>query len=62
MFIIISMPKYALKVQTGWYEDSYMQLQPPNQSFLQFTFYLVNLNSHFFRRPPQQLILTQKFH
>ena len=33
-----------------------MYLQPPNQS-LQCTWYLVNLNSHFFRRPPKQLIL-----
>ena len=39
-----------------------MQLQPPNQSFLQYTWYnLVNLNSHLFRRPPQELILAKTF-
>ena len=29
----------------------------PNQSFLQYTWYLVNLNSRLFRQPRQQLIL-----
>ena len=29
---------------------------------MQCTWYLVNLNSHFFGRPPQQLILTKNFH
>ena len=29
----------------------------PNQSFLQYTWYLVNLNSRFFSQPRQQLIL-----
>ena len=32
-----------------------------NQSFLQYTWYLVNLSPHLFRRPPQELILTKKF-
>ena len=34
----------------------------PNQSFLQYTWYLVNLNSRLFRQPRQQLILLIKYH
>ena len=39
-----------------------MLLQPPNQSFMQYTWYLVILNDHLFCRPLQQLILTKNVH
>ena len=50
--------QHSLFFRTGLYEESYMKLQPHNQSFLQYAWYLVNLNSYLFRRPPRQLILV----
>ena len=38
-----------------------MQLQPPKLLAIYLVQYLVNLNSHVFRRPPQELILTKNF-
>ena len=52
------------KFWAGWYEESYtwyVTLTPhaPDQSFLQYTWYMVSLSSHLFPRPIQQLILTK---
>ena len=55
------MPQNSSKVRTGWYKESCMQLQPPKLLAIYLVQYLVNLNSHVFRRPPQELILTKNF-
>ena len=52
---------YCAVLFLGWYEEGYIWLQTPNQSFLEYIWYFINLNSYLFRRPPQQLILTKTF-